>query len=114
MTCADDDRTGRLQDSESVSPVVGLRGEGDARQNTDPPKRSWWWVDELHPFERSLHLPWFNRHRPFVVLHVSQWGHNLYGGRERRILHVQLVWGRLFTDRGRSKVWHPHGRWSRG
>lgn len=79
--------------------------------NTDKPARSWWGVNEVKPFEISLHVPWPGRHKPFIALHVSQWGHA--GGPKgwRRILMVQVVWGRLFTDRGGTKVWSLHGRY---
>ena len=77
--------------------------------NTDRRPRSWWGVNETKPFEIGIRLPWFNRHRPYIALHVSQWGYAFRDGKSRRILHVQLMWGRLFTDRGGFKVWTPHG-----
>jgi hypothetical protein len=77
--------------------------------NTDRPKRSWWGVNEVKPFEVGVRLPWCNRHRPFVSLHVSQWGYELRGGKSRRILHVQLIWGRLSSDRSAYKVWELRG-----
>jgi hypothetical protein len=86
----------------------GATAQGDA------PRRSWWFVDELHPFEFAIHLPWFNRRRPYVALHVAQWGYEVHQGRTRRVLHVGLMWGRLFTDRKtyRAKWWDVCGRWS--
>lgn len=78
--------------------------------NTDPPKGSWWGVNEIKPFEVAIHVPWFNRHKPFVALHVSQWGYEGSAKGWRRILHVQLIWGRLFSDRGAYKVWELRGR----
>lgn len=70
-------------------------------------------MDELHPFERVLHLPWFNRHRPFVALHVASWGYEVCGGKSRRVFHVGLMCGRLFSDRSsRAKWFDLRGRWS--
>lgn len=78
-------------------------------QNSEPRARSWRWVDFVRPFDVRLSLPWPTRHRPYVALHVTTWGHEGGPNGWRRIFWVQFMWGRLFMDCGGSKVWQPRG-----
>jgi hypothetical protein len=79
-------------------------------QNTGPHKKSRRWVDWVRPLDVTLHLPWVNRHRPYISLHITRWGYE--GGPDgwRRVLWVQFMWGCLFADGGGSKVWQPCGK----
>ena len=71
-------------------------------------------MDELRPLDLAVRLPWFNRRRPYVALHVASWGYEVHGGKSRRIFHVGLMWGRLFTDRRTypAKWFDLYGRWT--
>lgn len=75
-------------------------------------RRGFWWVDEVRPFEITLVLPWPNRRKPFVSLNVSQWGWEVRRGKNRRVLHILLIWGWMFSDRARLRSWDMRGRWT--
>jgi hypothetical protein len=83
--------------------------EGHACANAEPPAKGRRWANWLRPFDLSLHLPWVNRHNPYIALHVTTWGYEGSASGWRRIVWIQLMWGRLFTDHGGSKVWQPRG-----
>lgn len=61
----------------------------------------------------AIHMPWYNRHRPFVALHVIRWGSDVYQGRSRNIYHVGVQAGRLFTDSGGARWFDISSPWWR-
>jgi hypothetical protein len=63
--------------------------------------------------ELSLSLPWVNRHRPYLALHVKHWGWALGNGKHRQIFVVMLMWGRYFNDGGKFISWYPEIPWRR-
>lgn len=55
-----------------------------------------------------LRLPWVNRRRPFIGLHISPFpSYRSRGGRSRRYYHCGVIWGRQFmpTTQPASSVW---------
>lgn len=88
-------------------------GDEQAAQNTDPPKRSWFFVDWLPSFDHAIYLPWPTPHAPYIALYIEPGGHE--GGPKgwRKYVHIQFMWGRAFTwpARGGFKVWEPRGRY---
>lgn len=60
----------------------------------------------------SLRLPWINRRRPYVALHIKHWGWALGRGRHRQIFVVLLMAGRQFSNsKGWMKSWYPEIPW---
>ncbi len=63
-----------------------------------------------------LSLPWPNRRKPYVALHVKHWGWRCHRGKSAEVWTVGLMAGRFFMPegyRGFSKWFYPHGFWRR-
>jgi hypothetical protein len=45
----------------------------------------------------TIRLPWINRRRPFVSLHVAPFpGYRIRNGRSYKYFHCGIIWGRQF------------------
>jgi hypothetical protein len=60
----------------------------------------------------TIALPWINKKRPFVCLHISHGGYQCYQKRWRNYWHIGLGMGRQFSDKkGWWKWFNIAGRW---
>jgi len=62
-----------------------------------------------------LRLPWLNRRRPYIALHLKHWGWALGRRRHRQIFVLMFMWGRQFmpTKCGGHKSFYPAIPWPR-
>ena len=53
-----------------------------------------------------IQLPWINRRRPFVALHISSFpGFRVHYGKTRKYYRCGLIWGRQFMPTKSGSSW---------